>query len=912
MATVYNAMQLRDGARVKRHAGLNLTQPVQFLPRKEKDQDWAASNMDWLEMVGLRQVQAQAPRMLKNYKLANGIIDRSDYIVSEDNEVGDLVDQLTRGEDCAMEIKFFPLIPNAINVMLGEFSKRSDKVLYRAVDNNSYNEMLENKRGMIEQVLLSQAEQKLIDQMIQQGMDFEDPQVAQSLEPEQLKTLPEIENFFKKDYRSIPEQWSTHQHLVDTERFRIKELELTAFRDMLTVDTEIWHFRMMDDDYELELWNPLLSFCHKSPEVPYFSQGNRAGRFEMMTVADVIDKYGYKMTREQLESLAEYGQVSGMQYTQTHRYQNDGGFYDPSKSHAWNTNMPSLAMRQYQAVSSLTDGDGDVMERILNHSDDLLKMDDPNLMRVMTGYWKSQRLVYHLTEIDENGGLRHDIVSEEYKVTAKPIYNTTLQKKKSVENLIYGQHLEGIWINETWGGLKIGRNSATPSAVTAYDANFTPIYLDVKPVRFQFKGDFTLYGCKLPVEGCSYSQRNTHSVGFVDRMKPAQIGFNLVNNQLSDILVDELGTIIVLDQNALPQHSMGEDWGKHNYQNAYMAMRNFNMLPLDTTITNTESAMNFQHYQVLNMEQTGRLMSRVQLANYFRQQAFEVIGMSPERMGSVNAHETAKGVTEAVNNSYVQTEMYFVQHSEHLMPRVHQMRTDLAQYYHSRKPSVRLQYMRSSDETVNFEINGTQLLNVDLNLFVTTSVNHRFIMEQMRQLALGNNTSGATIYDLGKIIKAESVSEIDTALKAVEEKMQANRQAEQNHEQQLEQMKQEGEDARLAAEQAFEAEQNELERENKIDVAEVRSAGFTGMQDFDGNQQSDYIDTLKYLDQKHAKDAELGFRRETEVNRVQLEREAQNLKREELATRRSVEKDKITVARTNKNKYDRPAPKKKK
>ena len=35
---------------------------------------------------------------------------------------------------------------------------------------------------------------------------------------------------------------------------------------------------------------------------------------------------------------------------------------------------------------------------------------------------------------------------------------------------------------------------------------------------------------------------------------------------------------------------------------------------LDTSITNTENATNFNHYQTLNMEQTSRLMSRIQLS----------------------------------------------------------------------------------------------------------------------------------------------------------------------------------------------------------------------------------------------------------------------------------------------------------
>jgi hypothetical protein len=70
-------------------------------------------------------------------------------------------------------------------------------------------------------------------------------------------------------------------------------LEERGFRDMLITDREFWHFRMMEDDYEVELWNPVLTFYHKSPDIRYISQGNWVGKTDMYTVADVIDKYGH-------------------------------------------------------------------------------------------------------------------------------------------------------------------------------------------------------------------------------------------------------------------------------------------------------------------------------------------------------------------------------------------------------------------------------------------------------------------------------------------------------------------------------------------------------------------------------------------------------------------------------------------
>ena len=80
---------------------------------------------------------------------------------------------------------------------------------------------------------------------------------------------------------------------------------------------------------------------------------------------------------------------------------------------------------------------------------------------------------------------------------------------------------------------------------------------------------------------------------------------------------------------------------------------------------------------------------------------------------------------QAVSGSYAQTEMYFVEHSDYLMPRVHEMRTDLAQFYQSTKPSIRLQHMTSNDERVNFEINGDDLLLRDINVYCSTKANHR-------------------------------------------------------------------------------------------------------------------------------------------------------------------------------------------
>jgi hypothetical protein len=293
------------------------------------------------------------------------------------------------------------------------------------------------------------------------------------------------------------------------------------------------------------------------------------------------------------------------------------------------------------------------------------------------------------------------------------------------------------------------------------------------------------------------------------------------------------------------------------------------------------------------------------LANYFKGQCFETIGVSPQRMGTPIGQQTATGVEQAVQASYAQTEMYFVQHAEQLMPRIHQMRTDLAQYYNSNKPSLRLQYMTSLDEKVNFQINGTELLSRDMNVFATTRVNQRQIMEQIRGLAMNNNTSGASIYDLGNIIKADSLAEITHVMKGIEEKTTQAKQQEQQAAQQTEQMKQQAETQRLEAKLKFDAEQKALDRASNLQIAEVRSAGYTGMVDMDKNGQSDYISTLEYLDKKKTNEERASLDREREISKTATEQAKLNLKREEISSRERIANKQVQVAQTNKNKYDK-------
>jgi hypothetical protein len=921
---IRNALQIRNGdGKVDVKKGFNsFTQPIQFLSKSEKDADWAIHNLDWLEWQGIKQISRNAPRLMKNYNLAKGTIDRSDYIPDEQiNDTAELIDIIDsdyineQNTDSAMELKFYPIIPNVINVLVAEFAKRNTKVDFRAEDEYSYSEIFNAKLAEVEAALLEDAQAQLVQAMLEMGMDPNSQEAQQELDPEALKRLPQIEDFYSKTYQTIGEQWAAKQHVLDVNRFHMDELEEIGFRDMLVTDREFWHFRLMENDYKVDLWNPVLTFYHKSPTSRYISEGSWVGNIDMLTISDVIDLYGPILNQEQLEELESLHPVRAGRYLDSH-LPNDGSYYNSNISHDKNLD-PSLNMKKWLSYNENAYDPDDIVAWIIGQSEHHGILYDQQMLRVTTAYWKSQRKVGYLTSIDEGGNTFHDIVDEDYVVSNNPIYQTKFDKRRTPKNLVFGDHIEWVWINQTYGGVKIGPNRIMFQDSEDKDS-FSPIYIgaeqnEIGPLRFQFKGEESLYGCKLPVEGKVFTERNTKSTSLVDLMKPAQIGFNLVNNQIADILIDEQGTVILLDQNALPKHSLGEDWGKGNYAKAYAAMNEFGILPLDTSIANTENALNFAHFQKLDLEQSNRLMSRMQMAQFFKNQALEVIGMTPQRMGQqIGQKQTATEVEQSVVGSYAQTEMYFIQHSDYLMPRVHQMRTDVAQYYHSKADSIKMLSSLTQDERKFFEINGVDLLMIDINVFCKTNANHRAVMEQIQQIIMTNNTMGSSMYEIGEVMNADSLGSLNNKLREMDTKAQER--AQQEHQQELEKIEKENEAKRQEKQMANDHDKLMLESKNRNNllVAQVRSAGYGAMQDIDENKVSDFQDVLKQLHSTQEYQDTMNLKKTQEDNKMSIGNRKLDIEQQKVDVARETSQNQLKVAKENQTKAEINAKKGKK
>lgn len=220
--------------------------------------------------------------------------------------------------------------------------------------------------------------------------------------------------------------------------------------------------------------------------------------------------------------------------------------------------------------------------------------------------------------------------------------------------------------------------------------------------------------------------------------------------------------------------------------------------------------------------------------------------------------------------------------------------------------------MTSNEEQMNFEIHGTDLLTRELNVYATTNANNRAVLEHLRQLAMSNNTTGASIFDLGNIIAADSVPEIKTIMKDAEQKIKGQQQQEQQHQQQMQEQQIQAEQQDKQAEQAFKSQESEKQIRKDILVAEIRAAGYGSMMDVNENKQSDYQDAMKDIRESQRYQDQANLNREKEINKNIQTREKINIEREKMQSAQQIANTQLDIARENKNQYDVKSDKKEK
>jgi len=841
-----------------KYAYLNIF-PDQFRTEKQKqDETWIKNTMDYFANKAYAEYTKNRNTFVKNYDLMKGILRREDFY--EEEEVKSFTEMLTEDLELPAYVKHYSIVTTPINELVGEMSKRPDTYRVKAFDDDSQSEELQYKTELLQEFVISQAKRKILEKAAMEGIEIPDEELDQM-------TMEEVKDQLDS-YTSVAEKWANHVLTCQKMDFNMKELSEEAFRDLCISARE--YYLIYEDNsklgFNVEEINPKNAWFLTVPDRKYTSDPSgrakgayAAGTVQIMELSEIIES-SPDITKEEIDhlrsSLEDYGLINVRESNLGNPDVTPG--IDSIK---YDTYDP-LVLQERMLIESEMKENNDSLVDFLGLSSNVSAFGYKYV--VVRAYWISKRKIGKLVYLDEMGNEQSMLVDEHYKNGAIPTQIS----------------LEWGWVNEWYQGEKIG-----------------PDIYHVKPFRL-------LSYC--PLIGTTYEVKNTEAKSLLDMMKPFQVIYNICMNQLFELLRKEIGNVASINIRRIPKLKDGDDQDAIDMWE--MEARERGVVFDDDSPENTKAPVsNTSIAKNIDLTRTNEIQSRYNLAVQMKNECWELIGMSKQRLGSISASETATATNTAVQQSYSQTEPLFVAH-EYVLGQLYQAIIDAALYVESSKEQSTLSYITNEGESAFIQVNGTDLRFRDLKVFPTNRPEDTQMFNELRQLAQAVIQNGGTLYDVIELYSTKSMRQMKKTFKDLRDRIWKQQEEAQKLEQQkLEQTQQIAqaqieEAARQKQEEmANDNYQKELDRINKKEIAIIQATGFGNVESEDVNQNMvpDVMEVSKLAaeESRAAKDYQLKMADIQSKNSQALQK--MELEKEKLKVERENMKNDLQIAKVN-------------
>jgi hypothetical protein len=885
--------------------------PFQMLSLEEKTIDWIKAVADYYESAGWNNVEKKAAKIQRNFQMRYGKLNPNDYVVDPANELSKALDFVLPQEQQSPLEQFYPLAPNFVDVLRGEFIKRDNRWTIEAIDPFSTAEAFDFKKQQFEQAVSQFALQQKAQTLAGMGIGEDDPQFQQELMNAQ-KTLTDIE-FKSKNFRTTGVKWAEKVVKIQDKRYNLDELEPDAFESGLITDSEFWHIDLLEDDFKLELLNPKWCDYHKGPNIKYVSDGDYFLWFDWMSTGDIVNKFGRRMKEEDLLKLKEVFAHSANLIIPDSQKNYQGAYYDPTKPYMQATDLDpkmndtllgrELAYNYMRTPNFDHNLDSDLFNPIAGR----MQNGHPSMFRVMRLYWRSMRRIGWLTKVDRSGEITPpEWVDEHFRVTVDPVYDKSVLKTETKDNLLYGEHIDWTWAPEWRHVLKISPNLRHSYWMDTKNS-MESIYIDGAPVKFQFKGRTNPFDSLPPVEGCNFSYINTDPHSFIDRIRPMQILYNICMNRVPKKFLEDFGNKVAIDRRIMSGYNAHNTATHTSIQDEYEdKLRNSSILDYTLSRDALDGMGNPALPSVLPMSTIQDAMYYFQLGQQIKMEAGEIIGINRNRQGQSKPSEKVTNAENNISFSESQTEKYFEQHSN-LMERVRQRMLDAAQYFTTLTDSSRAVYMNERDENVFLDIEGMENLLPHYNINLVSRANVRSALQTISQLLMKDNTMPIKPSAKVEALVDSSIPKILSLIKEGELEQEKMEQEKQANEMQMRQQELEVQQQMQAEKLQNENTQKDLDRQSQERIAEIRALG--GLQSdinadgaIDSQQNLDnFFRQQELQDKKGQARDQLEQKRQSDMDKNMVEREKMQ---KEIEKEKIKQKGALEVAKQNKNKYD--------
>ncbi len=625
-----------------------------------------------------------------------------------------------------------------------------------------------------------------------------------------------------------------------TKELRVKWTTDEGFKHAVITGEEIYHIGVRHNEPFLELVNPMGFTYSAAPNTFFIEDGEWAKYEQIIKYSDLFNKYG-----DQFRSR-DYKRLDNL----FHGTNNDG--YSGILQSNLVANFANLPEGVTENLNERTKEGQEWLKNFYNEAGSLHQAQAD--IREVHIVWKSLRKLKYVTRIE--GGKRQSFWMDESYV-----YN---ELKGDLEEKI-------VWVPEVWECTKIGTIDA--------------LYFDKRPIPFQYKSVHNPWDVKLPYYGVQYGRLmgNTKNVSPVDLGKPWQYKFNVQMARLHEMEATDIGKVLLTTMSAKPK-----DW---DWKTFFMMLKYGKIAPLDLSQDGV-SAYDAQFFKSIDLSNMDKIAGQLQYLQWLQQQVATAMSYNPSRLGQVSPYTPVSNNQQNIVQSSFQTEDLYSTHAQ-VVENVLNGLIDTARVAYKDNP-VKRTYLLDDMSIAELELDWELLSRSEIGIKISNSAVDFQNLQQVKQQAQSMIQNGLISFpELIKLTWANSGAEVLNLAENAERKAEERQQAE--HEKQKELLEQQAKmQQQIAAQQAeIDTIKQDKELAYKYTASELDAMKMANQYDINKDGINDGYQRQELV---NAHETE-----ENEKSRV-LEREKMHLDDAAKDKDRSVEREKVRVARIQKAK----------
>lgn len=756
--------------------------PPQKLPFRKKDKNWRKKHLDWADRKSFfndNYVRKSVLHKKINYDLLRGILHMDDLelIINPDHIDASYIPD---------RIQHFPIMNSKLNVLRGEESKRRFDFRVVVTDPNSISERENNKK----EELFRHLQELVADTSLS--------------EEEYNARVREISEYYTYEWQDLREIRANA--LV---RHYYKELEMPlkfneGIMDAMAVGEEIYQVEIVSGEPVVSRLNPL--------KVRVFRNGysNRIEDADTVVIEDfwspgkIIDYFYDSLTEKDMKYIEKipFSPVEG-----------DDGI-EGIDDRAGFVFLPDECGESYGQgiVPDATTFFGDIPGR------SSLYYDLAGNIRVLRVYWKSRRMVKMVTSFDEEGKEVVRFFNEEYTISEE-----------------LGETEKIFWINEAWGGTKIGKD----------------IYVNMGPLPVQFNRISNPSRCHFGIIGTLYNLNDTAPFSMVDMMKPFNYLYDAIHDRLVKAIAANWGQIYEVDLASIPAEWDIDKWMYFARVNHIAVKNSFNEGSKGSATGKLAGAFAANSRGVISSDTGNYIQQLINMLEYTSTKMSEIVGITRQREGQVDNRETVGGVERATLQSNHITEWLFTQHTN-LKVRVLTAVLETAKVCAKGK-SLKFPYLLSDGALAIADIDGDEFAEADYGILIDTEA--EVLAQKLDMLAQAALQSSKLDFStIMKIYTSQSLSDTQRMIEKNERAVQ-EREAQAQQSQLEVQRQQIEEEARMReAELLQKQESNIRDNETKVVIAQMSKS--SDEQASPGPSSEELMERIRQFNEKMKLDRE--------------------------------------------------------